>query len=347
MATAKKLPSGNFRVRVYTGASANGKKIYKSFTAPTKKEAELLALAYEKRTETNLTFKEALSDYIESKERVLSPSTIREYKRLQERHFAGFEDYCIDSISQKDIQKFINDYAKTHSPKSCRNIHGLISAVLRMYRPEFNPTTTLPQKEMPNYKLPSEEEVKLLLDYFEKKNPKMHDAVLLAAIVPMRRSEICALTSEDITGNVIHIHRAVVKDAYGNWKTKTTKSIAGDRFVPLPDIVLQRFEGRSGRLVEMTPNEITQRFCEARTVLNLPQFRFHDLRHYGASIQHAMGIPDAYIMQRGGWKSDKVLKQVYRHTMEAEQKAVNDKINERFSEMYDTKYDTENKKPPI
>lgn len=37
MATAKKLPSGNFRVRVYVGVGANGKKKYKSFTATTKK----------------------------------------------------------------------------------------------------------------------------------------------------------------------------------------------------------------------------------------------------------------------------------------------------------------------
>ena len=42
MATAKKLPSGSYRVRVYVGASANGKKKYKSITAPTKKEAERL-----------------------------------------------------------------------------------------------------------------------------------------------------------------------------------------------------------------------------------------------------------------------------------------------------------------
>ena len=39
MATAKKLPSGSYRVRVYD--KNTGK--YKSFTAETKKEAELMA----------------------------------------------------------------------------------------------------------------------------------------------------------------------------------------------------------------------------------------------------------------------------------------------------------------
>ena len=39
MATAKKLPSGSYRVRAYDKATRK----YKSFTAKTKKEAELMA----------------------------------------------------------------------------------------------------------------------------------------------------------------------------------------------------------------------------------------------------------------------------------------------------------------
>lgn len=46
MATAKKLPSGNWRVLIYSHTEkVDGKDVkrYKSFTAPTKKEAEYLA----------------------------------------------------------------------------------------------------------------------------------------------------------------------------------------------------------------------------------------------------------------------------------------------------------------
>lgn len=50
--------------------------------------------------------------------------------------------------------------------------------------------------------------------------------------------------------------------------------------------------------------------------LNLKPFRFHDLRHYAASIMHAIGVPDQYIMQRGGWGSDRTLKAIYRGTIE-------------------------------
>ena len=46
MATARKLPSGNYRVRLFVGME-DGKRKYKSFTAPTKKEAERQAAVYE------------------------------------------------------------------------------------------------------------------------------------------------------------------------------------------------------------------------------------------------------------------------------------------------------------
>ena len=46
MATAKKLPSGQWRVLAYIGTGPDGKRQYKSFTAGTKKEAEYMAAEY-------------------------------------------------------------------------------------------------------------------------------------------------------------------------------------------------------------------------------------------------------------------------------------------------------------
>lgn len=45
MATAKKLPSGAYRCLIFDRME-DGKRKYKSFTAPTKKEAEYLATQY-------------------------------------------------------------------------------------------------------------------------------------------------------------------------------------------------------------------------------------------------------------------------------------------------------------
>lgn len=59
-----------------------------------------------------------------------------------------------------------------------------------------------------------------------------------------------------------------------------------------------------------------------------------------ATIQHAIGIPDAYIMQRGGWGNDAVLKNVYRHVMEEKEKEMNKKANDYFSALCNTKCST-------
>lgn len=147
-------------------------------------------------------------------------------------------------------------------------------------------------------------------------------------------------TDEDVKTLLGHIQRAVVLDGNKQWVDKTTKSVAGNRYVPFPDFVMDRISGRKGRIVHLKPNQISDRFIDLVARSELPRFRFHDLRHYCASIQHALGVPDAYIMQRGGWGSDAVLKQVYRHALSDQSEALNHVINDHFSNLCNTKYHT-------
>lgn len=53
-----------------------------------------------------------------------------------------------------------------------------------------------------------------------------------------------------------------------------------------------------------------------------------------------MGIPDAYIMQRGGWGSDTVLKQVYRHALADKTIQMDDIANKHFESLCNTKCNT-------
>lgn len=83
----------------------------------------------------------------------------------------------------------------------------------------------------------------------------------------------------------------------------------------------------------MKPNEISYKFKRLLKRNGLPHFRFHDLRHYSASIQHALGIPDSYIMQRGGWGNDGTLKAVYRHALEDKTTEMDNLANKHFEEL--------------
>ena len=341
MATAKKLPSGSWRVQAYAGKDANGKRIIKSFTAPSKKKAEFMASQYvlnkpAPSAEDFILFGEAMDKYIAGRESVLSPSTIREYKRMRKNNFDSLEKLSLDEITQEVIQDFINTCCSDgDSPKYVRNMHGLISATLNQFKPDMKLRTTLPAKKKPEFHIPSDDEVVKVIRYIRNiKNQDLLVAILLAAYGPMRRSEVCALMYEDIDGNIIHVHRAMVDAGSGIWIIKDKpKTAAGDRYIEYPNFVMKELGTGTGRVMSFNPPYITNTFIKILKQVDVPHFRYHDLRHYSASIQHALGIPDAYIMQRGGWESDATLKQVYRHAMDKETQKANQKINRYFSKI--------------
>ena len=347
MATARKLPSGQYRVRVYVGKDKDGKDIRKSFTAPSKKEAEYLASEYMINMRmpaaiSSITFGEALEKYISGRESVLSPATIRGYRQYADHNFGTLNDRLLEDLTQDDIQNFVNDACESGlSSKTVRNMHGLISSVFKKYR-KMHLDTALPAKVKPELYLPSNEEViKVITCVRQKGDHDMLIAILMAAYGPMRRSEICALTDADISRNVIHVNKAMVRKHDNSWTIKHyPKTEAGDRYIEMPDFVIKELKGISGPLVNLNPDLVSDYFGKFLKRAGVSHFRFHDLRHYSASIQHAIGIPDAYIMQRGGWESDTVLKQIYRHAMDKETQKNNKKINDYFSEIQNTGHET-------
>ena len=136
-----------------------------------------------------------------------------------------------------------------------------------------------------------------------------------SAFGTLRRSEICALTSADVEKNIIHINKTLVLNEQRVWVVKTTKTVSSIRDVDMPNYIIDLLP-KSGNLVNLNPNQITHRFAKTLKTLDIHSFRFHDLRHYAASMMHAIGIPDTYIMRRGGWSSDTTLKNIYRGVMD-------------------------------
>ena len=59
-------------------------------------------------TSESLTFGEALEDYISSRENILSPCSIRDYRGTQRNYITSLMNIKISDITQEDIQKAIN-----------------------------------------------------------------------------------------------------------------------------------------------------------------------------------------------------------------------------------------------
>lgn len=331
MAKAKKLPSGKWRCLVYSHTESiqnnedgTVKKVrkYESFTADTKKEAEYLAAEYvlkknRKLRPQSMTLGEAMQEYIDLKSDVLSPSTIRGYNLIKKNRYQNIQNIRIDQLSNEILQREINEDAAKRSPKTVRNDYGFLTAVLDMFHSDFKPQVTLPPKVKPRLYVPTDEDIKKLMSSVE--NTSFELPVLLAAFGSLRRSEVCALESSDIHDNSIFINKALVKNKDGKYVIKPPKTFSGYREIELPDFIIKKMSGIQGRIVQLTPDHITSRFVQILSKNGIPRFRFHDLRHYQASILHALGIPDKYIMKRGGWKSILTLKNIYQHTMRDKQ----------------------------
>jgi integrase len=297
MTKAKKLPSGRWRVQTYD----KGER--RSFTGDTKKQAELMAaeyLASRRAAPADMTVGEAALGYIEIKKAVLSPTTTASYREILKNRFGGIAGVCLKDLDQIKVQEWAGRLANTAAPKTVKNAHGFLAAVLGLYAPSMRLNTKLPTVPDPELYVPSDADVKKLLGGIRGSNLEV--AVLLAAFGPMRRGEICALEGKDVDGARVAVSKAMKWDGEAKeWVVGNVKTKKSERVIEFPQFVADRIAGIEGRVCPLTPNSVTEMFAEKLEALGLPHFRFHDLRHYSASIMHAMGVPEAYIMKRGGW----------------------------------------------
>jgi len=258
-----------------------------------------------------MTFRTAGEEYIESKRNVLSPSTLRLYKIIINNISEKFNNLNIHGLTMIDIQTEINRLAKDHSPKTVRNYHGFISAVLGAFRPEMKIYTTLPQKTKNEPYIPSDEDVRKILEYAKDTE---YEIPIVLACYGMRRSEICALTLTDLDGDIIHISKARVFGDSGEWVDKVTKTTSSTRDIIIPPRIADKIRDQ-GYIFKGHPNSITLYLKNAEDQLGIPHFTMHKLRHYFASKMSALNVPEADIMRMGGWETDHVMKSVYRHSM--------------------------------
>ena len=351
--TAKKLKSGSWRCQI----QVHGKRY--SCTGRTKKEAQdaakLLFAGIEKEERVPMTVGKAIDNYISSKEKVLSPSTIRGYMTIRNNDLQSLMDINISDLDQVQIQIAVSeDQARGKSPKSIQNAHGLLTAVLKQYRPNFVVNTRLPQKKPNNVKIPTEEEMKRI--WACAKGTRYELPILLASWLGLRMTEITGLKYGDVQNGRLHVQRAVVRGLKGKSVEKLTKTISGDRWIVLPETIDRMIKDQKvARMEILRADHITGkkfvvideeylfpfksdliyqafvRFCKRAGV---EHYRFHDLRHFAASEAHSLGIPDKYAMKRMGHATDNMLKTVYQHTISDKEDEFAKKIDEHMEELY-------------
>ena len=343
MATAKQLPSGSWRIRVYD--KELGKQV--SFTSNLpgkagKNEAELMAREYQlgkrRKQEQGRTVGECIDEYVNLKENILSPTTIAEYRRCRKGELAELCDIPVQAITQTMIQQHMNKLALTMKPKTVRNAHGLLASVLAVYLPELRLRTTLPKVQKKIKQLPPVEDVLRAVIGSNVELP-----CLLAMWCSLRMSEVRGLKRTDVKDGIMTIHDTMVRVENQNVLKESTKTVESTRRIALPERIqdlISALPPEQEYLVPLTGQAVYKRFTSLLKRCGIEHMSFHDLRHMNASVMLALGIPDKYAMERGGWSTNSTLKAVYQHTFTAERQAADKKIDSYFNDLLVTILDT-------
>ena len=351
MAKAIQLPSGSWRVRVYD--KETGRRL--SFTSQLpgkagKNEAEFLAKQWQSgrkaeriRKSSGKNVRECVEEYIQSKENLLSPSSIRGYYIILNNALDTIGNIKTAALTEKDLQFWINQNASKYAPKSVKSQYGLVAAALRQERIQLDyHSILLPIIKKIEKQIPTEEQISVILHMIEGTSVEL--PVTIAVTLGLRQSEIAALRWDDYNGKTIKIHAAKVPNKDNHFIIKdTTKSDASTRELEVDELLkarLDRAKRTSEYISPMLPTSVLRKFNHLCDKNNLPRFTMHEQRHGNASMMLAKGVPDKYAMKRLGQSSPNMVKNIYQHLYENKEKEVSDTVSKAFSDIYNNNSDT-------
>lgn len=309
--TIEKLPSGSYRIK----QMQNGK--YYSVTVkhePTQNEAvRLLAKAIEKApAKTKGTFDSACEDFIAAKSHILSPSTKREYIANRHKVSPEFSAKRLYDITSLDVQKEVNRWSATLAPKTVRNYTNFVMAVLKAADIDIKPPQ-LPQKVKTDTYIPTTDDIKAVQ---EQLKGTIYEIPFFLFCLGLRRSELCALTVDDLDGCKIKIDKAMVMDENKKWVIKKTKTTESTRTIIIPQDIADRIR-EQGYIYKGHPANLYDNLRRAQDKAGVPHFKLHALRHFFCSYMHDLGYSDKQIQEMGGWAdASQVMRNIYKHAMD-------------------------------
>ena len=310
----RKLPSGAWNIRVQVDG-----KTY-SITKPTEKECLAEATAIKagikeaRNSPSRKTLKQAMDDYIEARENVLSPSTIRGYRVIQKNRFQQYMSRDISKLTQDQWQRAVNQETKLCSAKTLKNAWGFVSSVIeeatgRRY------SVRLPQVIANDLPFLTAEQIPVFLKALRGQRCEIG---ALLALSSLRRSEIFALRWSDIDldNGCIYVHGAAVHDENGKLiHRKENKNRSSRRTIPfiLPQL-RQATEAatKKSEFVFTNGEHFLQRninrICEE---CGFPRVGVHGLRRSFASLAYHLGISEEVAMRTGGWSDYTTMRKIY------------------------------------
>ncbi len=346
MANASQLPSGAWRTQA--SKTIGGKKIVKSFTVHpdqtggdtkrARKMSEHLASEWQLETESaevyGLKIRDAMDQFIKDRSKVLSPSTITNYKRLIPL-FEPLADISISDIKTSDIQALVNEWSISVTAKTIKNRVSFLLSSLDYAECDKKFRIRYPQSTSREIKAPDTEDVRMLIDNAPE---DLKPVIQLAAFGALRRGEIAALKQKDISRDMctVNVHADIVLND-NKWVYKAFPKNAISGAIQLPRTVIDSLpysEDPESYVFDMNPGVISHKYDKLCKKLGF-NFNFHSLRHYAASFRTDLGIPKKYIEETGRWKAgSSVLDRVYDNTLTSSRRKYTQIVNKFIEDTF-------------
>lgn len=316
---ARQLPSGAWFCRV----RIDGQDI--AITRDTEKEAVAEAMAVKAgikdaaKKPKRKTLTQAIDEYIDARRNIISPSTIRGYKIIQDNRFQSMMKKDIFLVTQDQWQRAVNAEARLVNAKTLTNSWRFVSSVIHESTGKAI-SVQLPQIVRNERPWLTPEQIPVFVQAVKGTNIEIP---ALLALSSLRCSELLDLKWEnvDLQKSIITISGSAVHDEDGKLiHKKENKNSTSRRTVPIiPPLhaALSAAPRKGEYIVNFTSNWIYKSINKICAESDLPEVGIHGLRHSFASLAFHLNMPEKVAMQIGGWANDATMKRIYTHLSQA------------------------------
>lgn len=303
---------------------------------------------------SKLTLAEYLNDWFtQYVEKNLAINTVCGYRNNIYKHIIpGIGNIQLTMLNPIQIQKFYNKKLTDGlSPTSVIYIHRVLRKALeqaykmRIISKNVADLVELPRKIKYKSQSLTEEQAKELLEV--AKDSEIFIPILLGITLGLRRGEVLALRWKDIDfeSKTISVSRTAVKYK-GEVIYTSPKTEDSNRIIKAPAKLIEILENEkiNQEIIEVdfdniiccrnkTPisqDTLNKQFKVLLRMNNLPDIRFHDLRHTNATLMLKNNIPAKIASQRLGHSSIGITMDLYTHVFVEMQNEAAEVINDLF-----------------
>ena len=326
----RKRDDGRWEGRIVVGHKENGDSIFRYIYADTQKEltAKLRQNidAYQGidlTEQSQMALSEWLDQWLSQMSVTLRPNTLERYRQDMNNHvISSLGKKRLTQITAADLRKLYEKLKRSGrinprpgqsrglSSATVHSIHTTLHHALRIAKAQgLIPTNPADEIDPPKVahkpmKLLNDEQLERFLA--EIKNDTIwHDFFHTELTTGLRLGEICGLmwTDFDERTGVLKVNRTLRREKGGRLVAGDTKTYAGTRKIVLPPSTAQLLRERKRKSYSIwifhdplhpeAPVNPASAYAQLKNILaqaNLPDIRFHDLRHTFATHALASGV---------------------------------------------------------